>query len=87
MYWKTWELAFLNFREPEPQSGFVSQFINAGLDSVWVDLFQWDSCFMSMFCNYAHPLVPGIGSLDNFYAKQYEDGEICREIKTDGKGF
>ncbi len=35
---------------------------------------------MTMFCNYAHPLVPGISSLDNFYAKQHEDGEICREI-------
>jgi len=35
---------------------------------------------MTMFCNYAHPCVPGIGSLDNFYVKQHEDGEICREI-------
>jgi hypothetical protein len=24
--------------------------------------------------------VPGISTLDNFYAKQHEDGEICREI-------
>lgn len=35
---------------------------------------------MTMFCNYGHGLVPGIGSLDNFYARQHEDGEICREI-------
>ena len=35
---------------------------------------------MTMFCNCAHPLVPGIASLDNFYAKQHADGEICREI-------
>ena len=26
------------------------------------------------------PVVPGIASLDNFYAKQHADGEICREI-------
>lgn len=32
--------------------------------------------------------MPGIGSLDNFYAKQHEDGEICREInRTTGIDF
>ena len=77
MYWKAWELAFRNFHEPAPGSGFVSQFIDAAFNQ---NIFQWDTCFMTMFCNYAHPLVPGIGSLDNFYAKQHEDGEICREI-------
>ena len=77
LYWKAWELAFRNFNEPAPQSGFVSQFIDASFNQ---NIFLWDSCFMTMFCNYAYPLVPGISSLDNFYAKQHEDGEICREI-------
>jgi hypothetical protein len=77
LYWKAWELAFRNFYEPTPQSGFVSQFIDAAFNK---NIFLWDSCFMTMFCNYAYPLVPGISSLDNFYAKQHEDGEICREI-------
>ena len=77
LYWKAWELAFRNFYEPAPQSGFVSQFIDAAFNK---NIFLWDSCFMTMFCNYAYPLVPGISSLDNFYAKQHEDGEICREI-------
>jgi len=77
MYWKAWELAFRNFHEPAPGSGFVSQFIDAAFNQ---NIFQWDTCFMTMFCNVAHPLVPGIGSLDNFYAKQHLDGEICREI-------
>ena len=77
LYWKAWELAFHNFYEPAPQSGFVSQFIDAAFNK---NIFLWDSCFMTMFCNYAYPLVPGISSLDNFYAKQHEDGEICREI-------
>jgi hypothetical protein len=76
-YWKAWELAFHNFHEPAPQSGFVSQFIDAAFNQ---NIFLWDSCFMSMFCNYAYPLVPGISTLDNFYVKQHEDGEISREI-------
>ena len=84
-YWKAWELAFKNFHEPSPQSGFVSQYIDAAFNQ---NIFLWDSCFLTMFCNYAHPYVPGIGTLDNFYAKQYEDGEICREIdRKTGKGW
>ncbi len=77
MYWKAWELAFKNFHEPQAGSGFVSQFIDAAFNE---NIFQWDTCFMTMFCNVAHPLAPGIASLDNFYAKQHADGEICREI-------
>ena len=85
MYWKTWELAFRNFHQPHPRSGFVSQFIDAAFNQ---NIFLWDTCFLTMFCNYGHPLVPGIGSLDNFYAKQYDNGEICREInRTTGRDF
>ena len=84
-YWKAWELAFRNFHEPAKESGFVCQFIDAAFNQ---NIFLWDSCFMTMFCNYAHPYVPGICSLDNFYAKQHDDGEICREInRTTGKDF
>jgi hypothetical protein len=77
LYWKAWELAFRNFYEPSPGSGLVSQFIDAAFNK---NIFLWDTAFMTMFCNYGHPLVPGIGSLDNFYARQHPDGEICREI-------
>jgi hypothetical protein len=76
-YWKAWELGFRNFHEPIEGSGFVSQLADAGFSNA---AFQWDTCFITMFCKYGHPHVPGIGSLDNFYARQYEDGEICREI-------
>jgi len=77
MYWKAWELAARNFNEPKPGSGFVSRFIDAAFNE---NIFLWDTCFMTMFCNVAHPLVPGIESLDNFYARQHANGEISREI-------
>ncbi len=32
LYWKAWELAFKNFHEPAPSSGFVSQFIDAAFN-------------------------------------------------------
>ncbi len=77
MYWKAWELGFRNVSVPAPGSGFVSQCIDAAFNA---DIFLWDTCFMTMFCNAAHPLVPGIASLDNFYIKQHDTGEICRQI-------
>ena len=82
-YWKAWEIAFRNFYAPTPQNGFVSWYIDSAFNNC---IFLWDTSFMTMFCNYAHPLVPGISSLDNFYCKQYPNGEICREIsREDGK--
>jgi len=76
-YWKAWELAFKNFYEPVEGSGFVSQFLDCAFNA---NIFFWDSAIQTMFLNVAHPLVPGISALDNFYAKQYSTGEICREI-------
>ena len=76
-YWKAWEMAFKNFHEPAEGSGFVSQFLDPAFNA---NIFLWDGAFMTMFLNVAHPLVPGISSLDNFYIKQYSTGEICREI-------
>ena len=85
MYWKAWELGFRNFNEPKPGSGMVTQFIDAAFSE---NIYLWDTCFMTMFCNVAYPLVPGIGSLDNFYARQYADGEIGRETnRTTGVEF
>jgi hypothetical protein len=85
LYWKAWDVASAHFHEPGPHSVFVSQFIEPAFNE---NTAQWDTSFMSMFCDYAGPLVPGISSLDNFYARQYSDGEICREINwTTGLDF
>ncbi len=85
LYWRAWELACRNFHLPAVGSGFVAPFIDAAFNQ---NIFLWDTCFLTMFCNVAHPLVPGIGSLDNFYAKQHPDGEICREIdRQTGRDF
>ncbi len=76
-YWKAWELAFKNFYQPAQGSGFVSQFLDCAFND---NVFFWDTAIQTMFLNVAHPLVPGISALDNFYVKQYSTGEICREI-------
>ncbi len=85
LYWKAWELAFRNLKQPEPGSGFVSNFIDPAFNQ---NTFQWDSCFMVMFANYAEPLFHAVGTLDNFYAKQHPDGFIMREItRATGQDF
>jgi len=73
-YWKAWEFASRNFHEPSSGSGFPSRFIDAAFSD---NIYFWDTAFMTMFCNVAAKLVPGIESLDNFYAKQHPDGEIA----------
>ncbi len=75
-----WETAFANLRQPAPESGFVSNFIDTAFNEC---TFLWDSCFMTMFGRYGTHVFPFIGTLDNFYVKQHPDGFICREINTD----
>jgi glycogen debranching enzyme len=85
LYWKAWELAFQHLMQPMPESGFVSNFIDPAFNG---NTFQWDSCFMLMYAHYAEPQFHAIGTLDNFYAKQHEDGYICREINREtGKDY
>lgn len=79
MYWRAWEMAWSNLRRPKAESGFVANFIDTAFND---NTFMWDSAFMMQFGVYGRRLFPFIGTLDNFYAKQHDDGYICREINT-----
>ncbi len=84
-YEKAWQLGFKNLRQPEPDSGFVANFIDTAFNA---NTFMWDSCFMTMFGRYGRRVFDFMGTLDNFYAKQHHTGFICREISTyDGTDF
>ncbi|MBQ7839444.1 MAG: hypothetical protein IJ390_03020 [Lachnospiraceae bacterium] len=76
-YWKTWQLAFGNLRNPLPGTGFVSSFIDTAFNGC---LFMWDSSFILMFGKYADRIFNFQKTLDNFYSHQHKDGFICREI-------
>ncbi|WP_434690948.1 MGH1-like glycoside hydrolase domain-containing protein [Hungatella sp. SB206] len=79
------QVLYTNVHRPTEGSGFVSNFVDAAFND---DIFLWDTVFMTLFCNLLHPYVPGICSLDNFYCKQFDDGEIPREMVRDtGKDF
>ncbi|MDR2463739.1 MAG: hypothetical protein LBD30_08185 [Verrucomicrobiales bacterium] len=82
MYWRCWELAYQHLRQPKPDSGFVSNYLDAAFNG---DIFQWDTIFMMMFARYGHAQFPAIQSLDNFYARQHASGYICRQVRTNGR--
>lgn len=73
LYWKAWELAFQNLRRPPAGSPLVSNYSSLG-----ANLYQWDTIFITMFGRYGQQAFPFIESLDNFYARQYENGYICQ---------
>jgi hypothetical protein len=78
-YRGAWELAFANLRRPEPESGFVSSFIDTAFNDC---LFMWDSAFILLFARYGRRAFDFQRTLDNLYASQHPDGFICREINT-----
>ncbi|HEY9075479.1 MAG TPA: trehalase family glycosidase [Anaerolineaceae bacterium] len=76
-YWKVWEIAFRNLCQPVENSGFIANFIDTAFNGC---LFMWDSAFILLFARYGRRAFNFQQTLDNFYAKQHEDGFICREI-------
>ncbi len=81
MYWHAWKIAVGNIRQPQEGSGFVSPYLDVAYNG---NIFMWDDSFMMMFARYGYRFFPFQRTLDNFYAKQHQDGFICREIRADG---
>lgn len=81
-YYKAWEIAFSNLRNPQEESGLISPFIDTAFNG---NLFMWDSAFILMFGKYADKIFHFQGTIDNFYALQHRDGFISRELlETNG---
>lgn len=81
MYWRAWQIAIGNIRQPQEGSGFVASYLDTAYNG---NIFMWDTSFMMMFARYGYRFFPFQNTLDNFYAKQHPDGFICREIKRNG---
>lgn len=76
-WWKTWELAFRNLKQPTVESGFPANYVDTAFNDA---IFMWDTAFILMFGRYGRRAFDFLRTLDNFYAKQHYDGFICREI-------
>src|SRR5688500_14040235 len=66
MYWKAWEIAFKNIKDPAPGSGFVSSYLDTAYNG---NIFMWDSTFITMFARYGMRAYPFQQTLNNFYGK------------------
>lgn len=85
MYWRAWELAWGHLKRPKADSGLVANFISAAGKP---HMFMWDTAFMLQFGMYGRRAFDFVRSLDNFYARQHDDGFICREINPEtGRDF
>ena len=81
-YWKAWQLAFTNLKNPSKENGFVSNYLATCFNDC---LFMWDSVFSMMFGKYGSKAFNFQKTMDNLYAKQHPDGFLCREIsESDG---
>lgn len=79
-YWWTWEKTFANLRRP-PARAFITNYIDTAFNG---GLFLWDSIFILCFGRYGERVFPFRRTLDNFYALQYPDGFLPRELRPDG---
>lgn len=85
MYWRAWELAWGHLKRPKVGSGFVANYLSAAGKP---HVFMWDTAFMVQFGVYGRRAFDFVRSLDNFYARQHDDGFICREIDPEtGRDF
>ncbi len=82
-YRRTWELAFANRRQPARGSGFIAPFSDTAFNGA---LFLWDSVFILEFARLGRRVIDAQRTLDNLYAKQWEDGFISREVRQDDGG-
>ncbi|MEM7344626.1 MAG: trehalase family glycosidase, partial [Chloroflexota bacterium] len=82
-WWKAWELAFQNMHQASPDNGYSRNYIDTAFNG---NLFLWDTVFILFFARYGAHIFDFQGTLDNFYARQHEDGFICRELKPEPQG-
>lgn len=78
MYWRAWELAWGNLRQPTAASGLISNYLN--VSPVAERLYLWDTALMVQFGIYGRHAFDFVGTLNNFYAQQQDDGFISREL-------
>lgn len=81
MYWYSWETLLSTWLYPAPKSDHiaVSNLIGMPTWAGWGSTMVWDTAFILQFARYGDKAYPFITGLDNCYARQHENGFICRE--------
>jgi hypothetical protein len=85
MYWYAWDTLFSVwlFAPPSEENMAVSNIIGIQSWGEWGSTMVWDTAFILQFARYGNAAYPFITGLDNCYARQHENGFICRESDKD----
>ncbi len=82
LYFAAWELAEDHVAAGTAANGFADHYLDEAFSE---QIFQWDTCFMTLFGRFGTDSFPTMASLDNFYGTQFNDGYICRVVnESDG---
>lgn len=77
---RAWELLAAHVAAGSADNGFAEHYLDEAFSA---QIFQWDTCFMTLFARYGADAFPVMPSLDNFYGVQAEDGYIGRVVDED----
>lgn len=78
LYWKACAIGWRNIEHPSRKGWKTQMTCMPGSGIIW----QWDSCFMTMYCKYAPRALPGMNNLDNLYRLQDKAGFISMAYRT-----
>ncbi len=86
-YWYCWNtlLHVWTYAPFTDQHQAVSNLIGYPTWGEWGSTMIFDTCFMLHFARYGHHAYPFVTALDNVYARQHENGYICRESDRDNR--
>ncbi|MHB8972995.1 MAG: MGH1-like glycoside hydrolase domain-containing protein [Pirellulaceae bacterium] len=81
MYWSAWNILFSTwlYAPPAKDNLAVSNVIGMPTWAGWGSTMVLDTAFILQFARYGDAAYPFITALDNCYARQHENGFICRE--------
>jgi len=77
LYWRAWEILWANLHLPTPESGCVFPYVSP-IDSDY--FWMWDAALLSQPGLYGRRAFDFMGTLNNLYAHQHDDGFICRAV-------
>ena len=83
LYWRAWEMAIAQMQRPALASGLLAPYVSAEAAAA---LEACETAFTTQYLVYGRRALPALHGLDNFYARQHDDGFICRAISAaDGR--
>jgi hypothetical protein len=84
-YWYCWKtlLHHWYFAPDAPNHHAVANLCGTKPWGPWGSTMVWDTAFILYFARYGHQAYPFITAFDNCYARQHENGFICRESDKD----